>query len=123
MSRTRQKIKTADYYLFKQFIKATTVDNEIENKTNEIGQFFVCEIVNITKTYRDAVTGLWQTTTIKNLKTNAELDFAIGDRVSQKAYPEKGDYEFIQLADDKPQNDRGSRHNSEPIISWVLQVT
>ncbi len=123
MSRSRNKHNNAIYYLFKTSITETDTTNEIENTTNQIGVPFQCKVENKVKGYRDAMSGVWQSTTLKILKTNAELDFEFGDKVSKNAYPSDGDYEFIQKAFQVEQYNRGGKHNKKLITEWQIEVS
>jgi len=123
MSRTRNKYNNAIYYFFKTHIVATENTNEIENATNEIGIPFQCKVESKVKGYRDAMTGVYQSTTIKRLKTMADLDFAFGDLVSKVSNPSDGDKEFIQSAHEIEQYNRGGKHSNIPITEWVIEVS
>jgi|LGVE01.1.fsa_nt_gb hypothetical protein len=120
----RKKHNSSIYYLFKQTISETSTTNEIENATNQIGIPFLCDVKNVIKAYRDAMSGkVYQTTTTKTLVTDEQLDFQIGDKVSRVNNPSDTNKEMIQQANPLEKLDRGNKYRSTPIYEWTIEVS
>lgn len=123
MSRTRQKYNSKILYLYSMTTTDTT--NHIKNTFSTIGQPFQAdEFGERLVEEKDVLSGrVLQSTTLTKYKTTSQLNFKIGDKVSELPNADQTSMSAIVRTYRKPLNKRGLKHNRDAIYEWTLEIS
>lgn len=125
MSRTREKHSNKLYYLFINGIEKSSTSYEIENVLQTVGTSFKgTKTGERIKETIDPLSGkVIIATTVVTIKTESQLEFKVGHKISEIANPTKNDFSVIVACRSKIQNKRGGKVNKEDIKEWTLELS
>ena len=118
--RSKNKYTSEIWYLFKKdTVKGT---NEIETQIRTIGIPYQCDVQERTKSIFNPMTGNSMSAVVENHYTTTQLDFEIGDKVSNVKNPSQKDLGAIQgIKVKRPK--RGTKRNNVVAVEYILEVS
>lgn len=103
-------------YLFKK----VTTDNDLTYE--ETGKIFQYNKVIKKRRLQDVMTGQFVPSTEKLYRTDWQLDFAMGDKISYTKIPTEDDFDIIESAIDTPIMQEGNKHRTKQYYDYDLTL-